>query len=101
MVAHNSGGPQSDILVPYQGDKTTGFLATTADEYAERIHEILSLSDSEASEIRRNAQLSAQRFSDQVFEEAFRQALVDLKVVDAAALSTISISTKLGEETKL
>ena len=100
MVAHNSGGPQSDILVPYQGDKTTGFLATTADEYAERIHQILSMSDALASEIRRNAQLSADRFSDQVFEKEFRQALVDAKLINAAALSTLSLSTNLGEETK-
>ena len=99
MVAHNSGGPKSDILVPYQGDKTTGYLATTADEYAERIHEILSMSKAEAFEIRRNAQLSAQRFSDQLFEDAFRQGFVDLKLIDDAQ-STISISTNLGEETK-
>ena len=99
MVAHNSGGPQSDILIPYQGDKITGFLATTADEYAERIHEILSMSDAEASEVRRNAQLSAQRFSDQVFEESFRQALMDLQLIGGTIPSTSTKTTNDKAET--
>lgn len=80
MVAHDSGGPQSDIVVPFQG-KPTGFLATTADEYAERIHEILSMSETEASQIRRDAQMSAQRFTDEVFAESFRRAMIELNLI--------------------
>jgi len=79
VVAHNSGGPKSDIVVPYKG-KPTGYLATTADEYAERIHEILSMEPNEAAQIRRNAQESAKRFTDEVFAESFRDALVELEL---------------------
>jgi len=89
MVAHDSGGPQSDIVVQYQG-KPTGFLATTADEYAERIHEILSLSETEASEIRRNAQESAQRFSDEVFAESFREAMIAMNLIGTTSSSELA-----------
>ena len=39
VVAHNSGGPKSDIVSPHQ----SGFLATTADEYADAIYEAFTL----------------------------------------------------------
>jgi alpha-1,2-mannosyltransferase len=32
-VAHNSGGPKSDIIIP----ERTGFLASTAEEYADAL----------------------------------------------------------------
>ena len=32
VVAHNSGGPKSDIVVEYDGE-ATGFLASTPEEY--------------------------------------------------------------------
>lgn len=81
MVAHNSGGPQSDIVL-VDGEKRTGFLASTADEYAQCIHEILSMTPEEAAVIRRNAQESAKRFSDDVFAVSFRKALAELDLFE-------------------
>ncbi|KAI9029386.1 asparagine-linked glycosylation protein 11 [Hyaloraphidium curvatum] len=53
-LAHDSGGPKTDIVVPFQGNRT-GFLASSVDAYSESLHQILQLSDAEAGAIRRNA----------------------------------------------
>jgi alpha-1,2-mannosyltransferase len=94
VIAHNSGGPKSDIVVPYcpQHDNsiskttttttttTTGFLATSVEEYAERIHYILSLDSNERSAIRHNAMESSKRFTDDVFAQSFITAMEDLEL---------------------
>jgi alpha-1,2-mannosyltransferase len=83
VVAHNSGGPKSDIVVPLpnaSGPTTTGFLASSADEYAECMHRVLSMSVNESTAIRWNAIESAKRFTDEVFVESFEQAILDLKM---------------------
>jgi alpha-1,2-mannosyltransferase len=88
VIAHNSGGPKSDIIVPIQNNNnnnkgnsilTTGFLASSVDEYAERIHYILSLDPNEISIIRNNAMESAKRFTDDVFAHSFENVMLDLK----------------------
>jgi alpha-1,2-mannosyltransferase len=73
-IAHNSGGPQTDIIVE---PGVTGFLATTADEYAKAIHEGLTMED-HPNGMRQKAQRSATRFSDRVFEESFERVLPKL-----------------------
>lgn len=94
VIAHNSGGPKSDIVVPLNRQKksqgesssfsttsfsdTTGFLASSADEYAAMMHRALALSPTEASAIRKNAQESAKRFTDEVFAESFERSIMDL-----------------------
>ena len=45
-LAHNSAGPKGDIVLPLDG-KATGFLASTAEEYAEHIHTIVTMSAEE------------------------------------------------------
>lgn len=70
ILAHNSGGPKLDIVVPFEGH-ITGFLAENEDSYAERMAHILSLSPEKRLEIRENARRSVHRFSDQHFEETF------------------------------
>jgi alpha-1,2-mannosyltransferase len=50
VIAHNSGGPKSDIVVPYKGQQT-GCLATTAEEYAEKLAELLQLNPSELEKV--------------------------------------------------
>jgi alpha-1,2-mannosyltransferase len=72
-IAHNSGGPQTDIIVE---PGVTGFLATTADEYAKAIHEGLTMTNPNG--MRQKAQTSATRFSDRVFEESFQRVLPKL-----------------------
>ncbi|XP_039601162.1 GDP-Man:Man(3)GlcNAc(2)-PP-Dol alpha-1,2-mannosyltransferase isoform X2 [Polypterus senegalus] len=72
-LAHDSGGPKMDIVVPYNGEKT-GFLADDEDSYAEAMKVIVSLSPEERQEIRRRARQSVSRFSDQEFEGSFLSA---------------------------
>eukprot|EP00934_Nitzschia_sp_Nitz4_P008319 Nitzschia sp. Nitz4//scaffold297_size22919//3643//5058//NITZ4_008519-RA/size22919-processed-gene-0.17-mRNA-1//-1//CDS//3329546292//8309//frame0 len=66
VIAHNSGGPRSDIVHP----PGTGFLATTAEEYAESIYQALTLPVPAENEMRTKAQVSAARFSDNVFDDS-------------------------------
>lgn len=83
-VAHNSGGPKSDIIqcvwdfrdfANNNGKIPTGCLAGTAEEYAHAIYEIIKRGDTsrEVTEIRCCARRSAQRFSDQVFMKSFKE----------------------------
>jgi len=73
-IAHNSGGPKEDIVVPFQG-KTTGFLASSPQEYAEHIYSILSMSDEARKEMQMAARDSTSRFSDEIFDEKFKYAI--------------------------
>jgi len=78
-IAHNSGGPKEDIVVPFKND-TTGFLATTASEYANYIHYVLS-HPKEAAKIQKNARRSVDRFSDETFEEKILDTLSQFKLI--------------------
>ena len=79
MLAHKSGGPKLDIVVPFEGGQT-GFLADDEDSYAEAIERILALPPSSRLEIRRKARQSVARFSDQEFEACFLAAMEPLMV---------------------
>ncbi|KAI8926932.1 hypothetical protein BC831DRAFT_399272 [Entophlyctis helioformis] len=70
-IAHNSAGPKMDIVKPFNS-KPTGFLATTEEEYAERMHEVLSLSPKERLALQQAARASvADRFSASAFADTF------------------------------
>lgn len=73
ILAHKSGGPKLDIVVPFDGGQT-GFLADDEDGYAEAVNQILDLPPAARLQIRRNARRSASRFSDQEFEACFLAA---------------------------
>ncbi|XP_070770743.1 GDP-Man:Man(3)GlcNAc(2)-PP-Dol alpha-1,2-mannosyltransferase-like isoform X2 [Enoplosus armatus] len=73
VLAHKSGGPKLDIVVPYEGGQT-GFLADSEDSYTAAMETILALSPSARLEIRRNGRRSVERFSDQEFEACFLAA---------------------------
>ena len=62
-----------DIVVPHQGAQT-GFLADSDDSYAAAMETILALPAAERLEMRRNARLSVERFSDHEFESCFLSA---------------------------
>mmetsp|Transcript_18933 Transcript_18933/g.32439 ORF Transcript_18933/g.32439 Transcript_18933/m.32439 type:complete len:108 (-) Transcript_18933:138-461(-) len=87
VIAHNSGGPRADIVQQARrdnGDATTtrtGFLASTAKEYAEALHEALSLSKDDAMGIRERARRSANQFSDEMFSKRLRTALLESNVL--------------------
>jgi alpha-1,2-mannosyltransferase len=76
VIAHNSGGPKSDIIIPFEG-KQTGYLATTPEEYAAAVYKVMTLPMGEQAERRRSAQASSARFSDDLFAESFRKVVID------------------------
>jgi alpha-1,2-mannosyltransferase len=76
-IAHNSGGPKTDIVE----HQHTGYLAATEAEYAECMERALVIKNEHPDEhtnMQRRARLSAQRFSDEVFAEQFAACLVPL-----------------------
>lgn len=77
ILAHKSGGPKLDIVVPFEGDQT-GFLAEDEDEYADAIERILALSPARRLHIRQNARRSVARFSDREFDACFLAAMEPL-----------------------
>jgi len=74
-IAHNSGGPKSDIVLPGDNTSATGFLAITAEEYAEAMHRALAMDDRDASAMRHRARASATRFSDSAFDQRLERVL--------------------------
>jgi alpha-1,2-mannosyltransferase len=80
VIAHRSGGPKTDIVVHFDG-KPTGFLAQSVDEYAETIYKALTMNMDDAIDLRQNAQVSAGRFSDEVFSTSFKDAILEGKIL--------------------
>ncbi|VEU36275.1 unnamed protein product [Pseudo-nitzschia multistriata] len=83
-IAHDSGGPRSDIVLPLRPNGSdaatnaataTGFLATTAEEYASALHAALTMGEGEARAMRDRARRSAARFSDAAFDERLEGVL--------------------------
>ncbi|KAF9478207.1 mannosyltransferase [Pholiota conissans] len=73
-VAHASGGPLQDIIVPFNGERT-GFHARTLDEFAGALHTVLSLPTEEELAMRWRARAWAvQRFSEEEFERGWNQS---------------------------
>jgi hypothetical protein len=75
-VAHNSGGPAADIVVPWEG-QPTGFLATTPAEYADALEQVLS-GEVDTGAMAAAARESVARFSDEQFCLAFYAAMTGL-----------------------
>jgi len=82
IIAHDSGGPKADIVVPLDGKKT-GYLATTAEEYAHIMYNVFTKGNdcNENLMIRRCARKSAMRFSDEVFMDSFKSALLSSRIL--------------------
>ncbi|TYZ57512.1 hypothetical protein PybrP1_004355 [[Pythium] brassicae (nom. inval.)] len=70
VVANNSGGPAADIV-----RVGTGYLALTADEYAEQLFRALEVEASDALAMRTRARDSCGRFSDDAFDAQFIAAM--------------------------
>ena len=77
-IAHNSGGPKADIIVPVVGGGQTGYLADTVDDYANAMYAALcnGADSKENMNIRTNGRESSKRFSDEVFARQFKEAIV-------------------------
>ena len=76
VVAHDSGGPKIDIV----GDifnEGAAYLASSAEEYAESFHKILSTTTDKIPKLRLAARTSAKRFSDSHFSTAMVEIVVN------------------------
>ena len=82
-VVNDSGGPKEDIVVDVDG-KPTGFHASTPEQFAEGFAKALALSDDDALAMRLRARRSAQRFSEEVFSEAWVGELEKLVALAAS-----------------
>lgn len=69
-IAHNSGGPRADIVVPFHGHQT-GFLAATPEEYAAALERVFSMSADELYTMAAAGRASVARFSDEEFQLSF------------------------------
>lgn len=74
MVANASGGPRADIIETQAGSQT-GFLAQTAEEYAQTLAYIIKMTPHERDTIRNAARASVHRFSIEQFEKGFLRVL--------------------------
>ena len=79
-VANNSGGPAADIIVPFRDETTgnlqaTGYLASTAEEYASALVNVLCISEKEREKMCTIARSSIERFSEQNFDKSFANSL--------------------------
>lgn len=72
-VAHNSAGPKEDIVRPAR----TGFLATTAEEYADYIHKILA-NPEKYEAMQQEGREYVERFSQTKFLEAWNEEMKGL-----------------------
>lgn len=77
ILAHDSGGPKLDIVVPLN-DHPTGFLASDVESYATCLAKIFSLSDKERIDIQQSARTHVHKFSDTEFENGFLSVFDDL-----------------------
>lgn len=78
-IAHNSGGPQSDILVPLPSGQSVGYLESTAAGYARAMVEILAeeaRGSEEQQRMREAARARASEFSDDVFDKQLQKHLM-------------------------
>ncbi len=84
FAAHDSAGPKLDIVVEEAG-QPTGFLASSAQEYAAAIRRVLLMPDNERLQITQAARHRASLFSEAMFDTAFKKAMSPLitKCVDA------------------
>lgn len=80
-IAHNSGGPKEDIVVPLKGNRT-GYLASSTEEYTDAMYDILFINSTEENlGIRERARESSKSFSDDVFDRTFKEALLSSKFI--------------------
>jgi alpha-1,2-mannosyltransferase len=67
-IAHDSGGPRSDIIKP----GTTGFLASTKEEYASAIFKALEMNKGSQLKMRKEARDYVKvKFSESTFSDGF------------------------------
>ncbi|TPX37982.1 GDP-Man:Man3GlcNAc2-PP-dolichol alpha-1,2-mannosyltransferase [Synchytrium microbalum] len=78
VVAHNSGGPKSDIVTDSPTQGIAGFLATNSDEFADALYRAITLNVHERQHIVEYAREKTETFSTQPFEDGFLQSVLQL-----------------------
>ena len=74
MVAHESGGPKQDIVVPWQG-QPSGFLASSEDQFQSCLLQVMHMTQREREELTARARAAVStKFSLEVFEASFLRA---------------------------
>lgn len=73
-VVNDSGGPKEDIVVEVEGGRT-GFHASDKESFAEGFKKALGMGEEEAFAMRQRARKSAWRFSEEVFDERWREEM--------------------------
>ena len=77
-IAHDSAGPKMDII----RDGVTGFLATDAENYAEKMKYVVNMTDSSLQDMRLKARDEVnRRFSDTSFRQTLTSLLKDFLMV--------------------
>ncbi|KAL6123546.1 hypothetical protein ACLB2K_076067 [Fragaria x ananassa] len=92
-IAHNSAGPQMDIVLAEDGEQT-GFLARTVDEYADAILSVIKMPETERFKMAAAARRRAARFSEQRFYEDFNAAISPIlpsSCYNANTFSTVNV----------
>ena len=79
VVAHDSGGPQMDIIRV----GSTGFLADSPSDYAERMAHIVRMPESQLQHMRALARQDVLRFSDLSFRQQMFTLLKDFLVTSS------------------
>lgn len=77
-IAHNSGGPRADIVVPVEGPdgpQITGYLAESPEEYCDAITRVLVMDQVDRLHIAAAAQRHAAKFSTENFTLRFLEAM--------------------------
>jgi len=79
-IAHNSGGPREDIVVPEVSAaggvaQRTGFLCASEEEYTDALIEVLGMDQRERMKIAAAARRRAASFSEERFKSEFLEAL--------------------------
>ncbi|PKA56957.1 GDP-Man:Man(3)GlcNAc(2)-PP-Dol alpha-1,2-mannosyltransferase [Apostasia shenzhenica] len=73
-IANNSAGPKMDIIL-HENEQPSGFLASSKEEYADAILNVLTMDEPERLAVAAAARKRAQKFSDGVFYENFKAAI--------------------------
>lgn len=79
VVAHDSGGPKTDIVVPTLREdpgRGVGFLASDEASYASAFEAALALDGDDLTAVQARARATSERFSDAVFAGHFATLLV-------------------------
>jgi len=77
ILANKSAGPLLDIVVPDENGDKTGFLASTPEEYADCLYEILEMKEEDLIKLRTCARNHVQKkFSLEMFEQGFINSLL-------------------------